>query len=114
MPDTIQGCNVAVAINCMFEDEVEPGLKLSFQLAHNLLPAASYLRCCLQQATYDILNAMPTGADTGECDIGFDDDHNMVLWSLPASGWWVVCSKRLRSEALTASWTSWGVRLSIR
>lgn len=43
MPDTIQGCNVAVAINCMFEDEVEPGLKLSFQLAHNLLPATSYL-----------------------------------------------------------------------
>ncbi len=66
-----------LAMNYMYEGQVEYGTELARKVWHNLF--------CLQGYTWDVPNIMRGDADTGERTFGNDYYQDMMLWSLPAA-----------------------------
>jgi len=66
-----------LAMNYMYEGQVEYGMELARKVWHNLF--------CLQGYTWDVPNIMRGDADTGERTFGNDYYQDMMLWSLPAA-----------------------------
>jgi uncharacterized protein (DUF608 family) len=66
-----------LAMNYMYEGQVEFGLELARKVWHNLV--------CTRGYTWDMPNIMRGDADTGERTYGNDYYQDMMLWSLPAA-----------------------------
>jgi uncharacterized protein (DUF608 family) len=66
-----------LAMNYMYEGQVEFGLELAYKVWHNLV--------CIRGYTWDMPNNMRGDADTGERVYGHDYYQDMMLWSLPAA-----------------------------
>jgi uncharacterized protein (DUF608 family) len=66
-----------LAMNYMYEGQVEYGTELARKVWHNLF--------CLQGYTWDVPNIMRGDVDTGERSFGNDYYQDLMLWSLPAA-----------------------------
>jgi len=66
-----------LAMNYMYEAQVEFGTELARKVWHNLF--------CLRGYTWDVPNIMRGDVDTGERTFGNDYYQDMMLWSLPAA-----------------------------